>query len=68
MTTPAERTRAVVDTLEMLKDLACSTRTPGIPEAIRERARRLLRHYPYASDMELAAMALPQWFGVPECC
>ncbi|WP_151638728.1 BPSL0761 family protein [Noviherbaspirillum aerium] len=64
MTTPEERTRAVVDTREFLDCLTCPVRTPGIPHEIRDQARRLLRHYPFATDMELAAFALPQWFGI----
>lgn len=66
MTTPEERTRAVVDTREFLESLTCSISNPGMPQEIREQARRLLRHYPFPSDLQLAAFALPQWFGVPE--
>lgn len=66
MTTREERTRAVLDTQEFLCALTCPARTPNIPQDIREQARRLLRHYPLASDMELAAYALPQWFGIPQ--
>lgn len=66
MTTPDERTRAVLKTREFLSDLTSHTRTPDVPEEIREHAIALLRHYPYASDMYFAGHACPQWFGIPD--
>lgn len=66
MTTPNERTRAVLQTLDFLIDLSNPQRTPGVPRHIREEAHRLLRHYPAESDMDLAGHACPQWFGIPE--
>lgn len=67
MTMPDERTRAVVHTAEFLRDLTMTSVTPEVPRAVREEARRLLRHYPGRGDMTLAHMAMPQWFGeVPE--
>lgn len=55
MTVPIERTNAVVWTEEFLLDLADPKKTPRIPKAIRERAKRMLRHYPTKYDMELIA-------------
>lgn len=63
MTTPDERTRAVMQAREFLQELAWSAADAGIPEPVRREAVRLLRHYPGGSEMDLAHMALPQWFG-----
>ncbi len=63
MTTPGERTRAVQHTRDFLQGLMDSEATPGVPDAVREEARRLLRHYPLASDLRLAHLALPNWWG-----
>lgn len=46
MTTPDERTRALLFAGELLSDLSNPLITPDVPEAIRERARHVLRHYP----------------------
>lgn len=46
MTTRDERERAVFAAGEFLCDLGDPRRTPNVPREIRERARRLLRHYP----------------------
>lgn len=63
MTTPEERTRAVQHTREFLQELMDSDRSPGVPEAVRAEARRLLRHYPSGSDLHLAHLALPNQWG-----
>lgn len=63
MTMPNERTRAVMQTRELLQELALAGPKAGIPESLRREARRLLRHYPGSADMNLAHQALPQWFG-----
>lgn len=63
MTMPHERTRALVFTLEFLRDLQEPTATPGVPQPVRERARMLERHYPTLASIDLAHMALPAWYG-----
>ncbi len=63
MTTPDERTRAVLHTKEFLVELMSAERTPGIPDAVRSEARRLLRHYPSLTELDLAHRALPMFFG-----
>lgn len=62
MTLPVERTRAVLGTREFLQMLISSA---SVPQEVRQRAATLLRHYPTASDMELAHHACPAWFGKP---
>ena len=65
MTMPYERTRAVLQTREFLKLLLDSGATPVLPKDIRDEALRLLRHYPVPSDMAMANLACPSWFGLP---
>lgn len=66
MTTPSERTRAVLKTREFPVALANSSRTPGVPEAVRQRAETLLRYYLEGVAMSIADRACPHWFGPPE--
>jgi hypothetical protein len=66
MTLPMERTRAVLHTRDFLRELSNSDASSGVTEAVRREARRLLRHYPSAGDMELAHLACPQWFASPD--
>lgn len=66
MTTPDERTRAVLKTREFLIALANSSRTSDVPEIIRQRAETLLRYYPEVADMAIAHNNCPHWFGHPE--
>lgn len=66
MTTPHERTRAVLETRAFLAELMDSSMHPDMPEVVRLEARRLLRHYPSASDMKLAGHALPLQFCAVE--
>jgi hypothetical protein len=55
MTMPDERFRAVKYAREFLYDLLDPKKTPKVPREIRQRALRVLRHYPMEHDMELAA-------------
>lgn len=52
MTTPDERTRTLLQAGAFLKELS---RNPGVSDAIREEARRLVRHYPTVSTLQLLA-------------
>lgn len=63
MTIPFERTRALIQTYELLKRLQDPQETPRVPRWLRQEARALLRHYPTYSNIELAHKALPDWFG-----
>lgn len=51
MTTPAERTRNVIQARRFLVDL---TRDDRLPQDIRQEAHQLLRHYPLDSDVLMA--------------
>lgn len=62
MTRPEERTRAIVDTRRLLRELTSTEATTAVPDYIRDQARALLRHYPGNSELRLASMALPHLF------
>ncbi len=62
MTTPSERTRAVVETRKFLSMIE---RDKTLPEALRYRAEGLLRHYPMNGCLALTATALPAWWMEP---
>jgi hypothetical protein len=63
MTTPFERTRATIETYELLTRLQDPHETPRVPRWLRDEARTLLRHYPNYATIELAHKALPNTFG-----
>ena len=65
MTTPEDRTRAVMRTRQFLRDLADARATPRIPKRLREQALSLLKHYPQDHHLELAARHCPQSWGLP---
>lgn len=62
MTLPDERYRAVTFARDLMYDLMDPKKTPGVPKAIRERARHVLRHYPDGWDMDRAAQQAPDTF------
>jgi len=51
MTLPIERTNAVLNTEKFLLKLCIPSHSPRVPKAIREEARRLLKHYPSQYNM-----------------
>ena len=51
MTTPDERTKAVLRVERFLMDLCNPKKYPRIPKAVREEAWRLLKHYPTKYNM-----------------
>lgn len=63
MTTPSERTRALIETKSFLLKLADPTRQPRVPKSVREHAEYLLRHYPAHVDIEAAHKALPELYA-----
>lgn len=63
MTTPYERTRSMIETKAYLQELIDPTATPRVPKALREIARKLLRHYPGYAEIELAHKCLPHLYG-----
>lgn len=64
MTTPDERVRAVLQTKDFLEDLCSSETMSGVPDAVRQEARRLLRHYPSRMDLVRASRFCPHIFDV----
>lgn len=63
MTTPFERTRALVKTKELLQRLENPELTPDAPDWLRSEATALLRHYPSLAQIDLAHKALPLIYG-----
>jgi hypothetical protein len=65
MTTPHERTKAVVDTRGLLQMLASADEITinGLVQSV---ALGLLRHYPLDVDLEMSAAALPGLWAAPE--
>jgi hypothetical protein len=61
MTLPYERHRAVINAREFLVQLCCGE-IARIPKEVRERARRLLKHYPSPLDLDFAAQQAPDVF------
>ena len=64
MTTPEERTHAILLAHDFLRGLAYHR--AGVPEHVQHQAKALLRHYPDAENMRVAHGACPCWFGNPE--
>ncbi|WP_082143108.1 BPSL0761 family protein [Pseudomonas fildesensis] len=68
MTTPSERSRAVIQTHEFLNELS---RDDSLPEKVRHDAKFLLRHFPGRAEVVLAgrleeeAVTLPIPFIFP---
>jgi len=63
MTMPHERTKAVIETRELLQLLARSDDLT-VPSRIRDLARQLLRHFPLDVDLDASAAALPELWAV----
>ena len=72
MTTPAERRRAIGSAYDFLRDLLDKKTTPGVPKIYRERAYRILRHYPItdllfeSSSIKKSTATKEELEGLPE--
>lgn len=65
MTTASERTRAVLMTRALLEELSQS---PDYSQSLREQAAGLLRHYPSARHIDIAAAAFPDIWHATRAC
>lgn len=63
MTTPTERSRAVIQAKRLLQKLSART---DVPADVRREAERLLRHYPGSVHINLAGVAWPMHFATDE--
>ena len=63
VTTPYERTRALLETKSFLLKLADPTRQPRVPRSVRDHAEYLLQHYPAYADIEAAHKALTELYA-----
>lgn len=69
MTTPYERTRAVIHAVNFLTRLVSPYNENGIkkiPKDVRQEALRVLRHFPRPYDIYAAAKAAPDVFDEQE--
>ncbi|WP_081067971.1 BPSL0761 family protein [Burkholderia territorii] len=64
MTTPSERTAAVLRTRTFLMELG-NPAACGIPREIASAAENLLRHYPSLVDIELTCAIYPTCWEMP---
>ncbi|CAM8662252.1 hypothetical protein MCEMSEM22_02329 [Comamonadaceae bacterium] len=62
MTTPFQRTKALVRTKELLQRLSSLGDDAG-PLALAAEAEALLRHFPTLADIEAAHKAVPELYG-----
>jgi hypothetical protein len=60
MTMPDERYRSLLYVRDFLYDLLDPKMTKRVPAAVRQRARRLLRHYPFQYELGLLAKKAPE--------
>ncbi len=65
MTTPVQRTAAVLATRDFLKTLA-EGQTYDVPGAVRALARGLLISYPAPTEILLSSLASPEIWALPE--
>lgn len=65
MTTPEERTKAVVDTRDFLRTLATAQEIT-IQGLVQTVATHLLKHYPLDVDVVVSAAALPEIWACPK--
>jgi hypothetical protein len=66
MTIPTERTRSVLSAREFLYALIDPQKTPRVPRPIRQHALRVLRHYPFVTDLQTSARECPSVWGKPD--
>lgn len=67
MTLPDERTRAVLNARDFLRELLDPKKTPRVPLEVRRRARSILKHYPWEMHLSAAAEELSDiWGEIPE--
>lgn len=54
MTLPNERTNALINTREFLRELLDPKKTPRIPKEVRKKAHWCLKHFPTNCDLQQA--------------
>ncbi|MDM0053818.1 BPSL0761 family protein [Variovorax sp. J22R115] len=66
MTTPYERTRAILHTREFLEELQSVQKSPDLPDTLRRRAKALARHYPESWHVHQMHAHMPAFFDPPD--
>ncbi len=59
MTLPDERWRSLIETRRFLHQLLSPRMTPRVPQAVRDRAHSLLRHWPDDYHLEKMTIDMP---------
>lgn len=62
MTLPEERFRALEQAKQFLLELLDPKATPRVPYSVRLKARVVLRHFPWDSDLDVIASKIPERF------
>lgn len=63
MTLPHEEAYAIARTRQFLFDLLNPKTTPRVPREIRQRARILVKHFPFVPTVEQAERMMRDWAG-----
>jgi len=63
MTLPHEEALAIAKVRQFMYELLDPKVTPKVPRAIRQRARRIMKHYPILPSFECAYMMAREWGG-----
>lgn len=53
MSLPDEKRRAVTSVRQFLYNLLDPQKTPRVPKAVRQEARRVLKHYPFDCEIQI---------------
>lgn len=53
MSLPDEKQRAVASVRQFLYNLLDPQKTPRVPKAVRQEARRVLKHYPFDCEIQI---------------
>jgi hypothetical protein len=63
MTLPHEEALAIARVRQFMYELLDPKVTPKVPRAIRQRARRIMKHYPILPSLDCAYMMAREWGG-----
>ena len=64
MTLPHEEALAIARVRQFMYELLAPKATPKVPKAIRQQARRIMKHYPILPSLKCAYKMAQEWGGV----
>ncbi len=65
MTTPSQRSLAVMEARALLTELLSQENASAVPSELRAAAARVLEHYPGSRELDLSSRVLPAVWGSP---